>query len=323
MSKPKVSVRLMTYNHASYIKEAMDSIMMQETDFNFEVVVGDDFSTDNTLKIIKGYKPTAKIEINILERIKGDNYWTTRQAKGRLYNFENIIANCHGEYIALLDGDDYWCDPLKLQKQVNYLEEHSNVGMIYTGHFIYDEKDDKMIEYHSKNRVEESNNFTSLLIKNFIPTPTVMLRSELIHNAINEVNAKIKIHQIMDYPLWLSISAIKDIGFIPDRTAIYRLQENTASRPNDLQKKYDYIKNVFDIRLRICELYNCDKEIISTIKKNYYRKKLFYAFQNQDKYTAKEAIASIKNINGYLSLRDMVKYISTMNTLLNGIFNRS
>ena len=118
-----LSVRLMTFNHEPFIREAMDGIMMQESNFKIEVVVGDDFSTDNTLKIIRQYKNTENITIKILEREKNDGYWNKRQKLGRLYNFTNILENCSGKYIALLDGDDYWTDPLKLQKQVDILEQ--------------------------------------------------------------------------------------------------------------------------------------------------------------------------------------------------------
>lgn len=119
-----VSVRLMTYNHASFIKNAMESILMQKTSFLVEVVVGDDFSTDGTLDIIKQYRDTENIHIKILERKIGDRYWKKRQEKGRFYNFYNILENCTGKYIALLDGDDCWTNPLKLQKQVDFLEKN-------------------------------------------------------------------------------------------------------------------------------------------------------------------------------------------------------
>jgi glycosyltransferase involved in cell wall biosynthesis len=117
-----VSVRLMTYNHGQFIRQAMEGILMQQTDFPFEVVIGDDFSSDDTLKIIKEFKSTEKISIRILDRKIGDNYWKKRNRKGRLYNFSNIIENCNGKYIALLDGDDYWVDSEKLQKQVDFMQ---------------------------------------------------------------------------------------------------------------------------------------------------------------------------------------------------------
>jgi glycosyltransferase involved in cell wall biosynthesis len=116
----KLSVRLMTYMHEPFIKQAMNVIMMQKTDFKIEVVVGDDFSTDQTLEIIKSYKNTESIDVKILKREKGDEYWQKRQKLGRVYNFSNISENCIGKYIDLLDVDDYWKDPLKLQKQVDF-----------------------------------------------------------------------------------------------------------------------------------------------------------------------------------------------------------
>jgi glycosyltransferase involved in cell wall biosynthesis len=112
----------MVYNHEAYICEAIEGILKQRTNFLVEVVIGDDFSTDKSLEIIRKYQNTSNIHFKILERKVGDEYWVNRQKLGRLHNFYNIIENCTGKYIALLDGDDYWTDPLKLQKQVDFLE---------------------------------------------------------------------------------------------------------------------------------------------------------------------------------------------------------
>ena len=117
-----VSIRLMVYNHEAYIREAIEGILKQRTNFLVEVVIGDDFSTDKSLEIIREYENTSNIHFKILERKVGDEYWLNRQKLGRLHNFYNIMENCTGKYIALLDGDDYWTDPLKLQKQADFLE---------------------------------------------------------------------------------------------------------------------------------------------------------------------------------------------------------
>ena len=117
-----VSVRLMVYNHESFIDQAIEGILKQKTNFLVEVVIGDDFSTDKSLEIIRKYQNTATVHFKILERKVGDDYWKNRQKLGRLHNFYNIIENCTAKYIALLDGDDYWTDPFKLQKQVDFLK---------------------------------------------------------------------------------------------------------------------------------------------------------------------------------------------------------
>jgi len=87
--------------------------------------VGDDFSTDDTLLKIRDYTfINPNLELNILEREISDTYYRDRKKKGRLFNFADILNNCKGNYVAFLDGDDYWTDPLKLQKQVDFLEEN-------------------------------------------------------------------------------------------------------------------------------------------------------------------------------------------------------
>jgi glycosyltransferase involved in cell wall biosynthesis len=138
-----LSVRLMTYNHSKSIIKCLEGIERQQTTFPFEVVIGDDFSSDNNIELIQQFislSKNSKIKYNLLQRKKGDLYDTARQKKGRLYNFTNIIENSKGKYIALLDGDDCWLDPFKLQKQVDVLEKNSNVSLVYTNAKISSDK---------------------------------------------------------------------------------------------------------------------------------------------------------------------------------------
>jgi glycosyltransferase involved in cell wall biosynthesis len=128
----------MTYNHAAFIEEALQGIWMQKTDFPIEVVIGDDFSTDGTLEIIEDFCTNHQrdnLHWNILNRVPGGEYHREREKHGRLYNFIDILNNCRGKYIALLDGDDYWTDPYKLQKQVDFLE--GNADFVAHTHNVY------------------------------------------------------------------------------------------------------------------------------------------------------------------------------------------
>ncbi|MEH6535821.1 MAG: glycosyltransferase [Psychroserpens sp.] len=138
-----LSIRLMSYNHGEFIDEALEGVNNQNTNFKFEVVIGDDFSTDDTLRKIQAFQFTnPNLTVHILERKKGDDYDLMRQKTGRLYNFYDIINHCQGKYIALLDGDDYWTDPLKLQKQVDFLE----LNLEYTFSFTrFEVKDDNKL----------------------------------------------------------------------------------------------------------------------------------------------------------------------------------
>ena len=131
---PVISVRLMTFNHENFFSQAIEGCIIQDCSYSFEVVIGDDFSTDRTLNIALEYESKYPDIIRVLSRQKGDDYDENRKRFGRLYNFMDILSNCQGKYIALLDGDDYWTDPLKLQKQVDFLE--ANPDYVLTGHDV-------------------------------------------------------------------------------------------------------------------------------------------------------------------------------------------
>ena len=168
-----VSVRLMVYNHESYIREAIDSILKQKINFLVEVVIGDDFSTDKSLEIIREYQDTANINFKILDRKVGGEYWQNRQKLGRLYNFINIVENCTGKYIALLDGDDYWTDSFKLQKQVNFLEDNQDYNLV--GHHAVNSNQEKIGNFD-----EDIFSFGDIYYRNLrIPTASLVFRNNL------------------------------------------------------------------------------------------------------------------------------------------------
>jgi len=123
ISKPVVSICSITYNHEKYITEAIDSFLMQETEFPFEIVIGEDCSTDDTRKVIEEY--ISKYP-NLIKLIISDNN------VGANANFERTLKFCQGKYIALCEGDDYWIDAKKLQTQIKFLE--NNIEYAGSGH---------------------------------------------------------------------------------------------------------------------------------------------------------------------------------------------
>ena len=123
---PLVSVRCLTYNQKKYIKDALDGFVKQITDFSFEVIVHDDASTDGTAAIVKEY---AEKYPDIIKPIfETENQYSKHD--GSLRRIMNEA--CKGKYIAYCEGDDYWTDPYKLQKQVSFLEKHPDYSMCCT-----------------------------------------------------------------------------------------------------------------------------------------------------------------------------------------------
>lgn len=116
MNDPVLSVLFITYNHEKYLRQSLESVLSQETDFDFEVVVGEDCSTDSTRDILREYKKAYPDKVRLLFRDRNFGRPTL--------NVYETAMECRGKYIATLEGDDYWIDTHKLQKAVDFLEAH-------------------------------------------------------------------------------------------------------------------------------------------------------------------------------------------------------
>lgn len=123
---PKVSVCMITYNHEKYIAQAIESVLMQKTNFDYELVIGEDCSTDKTKKVIIKYKNRYPDKIKAIMNKKN---------LGMIPNFIQNLRACSGQYIALLEGDDYWTSPHKLQRQVDFLD--INQDYTISSHNVY------------------------------------------------------------------------------------------------------------------------------------------------------------------------------------------
>ncbi len=151
--RKKVSCHVITYNQKNYIAQCIDGILMQQVNFPIEIIIGDDRSTDGTREILLQYANDFPeiIKLNLRE-VRGEGI------PGK-ENFVSTLELCHGEYISLCDGDDYWTDPLKLQKQVDFLENNPEF-ILHGGNAI--------------NIFENSNLNEELLLKNNIDSLYVM-----------------------------------------------------------------------------------------------------------------------------------------------------
>lgn len=143
----KLSILLTTYNQAKYIEEAIDSIINQKIDFNFEIIVADDKSTDNTLELIISKLSNTSIKYTILN---------AESNLGISKNYQRGFKSCKGEFIAILEGDDYWTDPYRIKKHVDFLDNHTECMMSFNRFIIYEEHLNRF-NYDNKFNVEEIN----------------------------------------------------------------------------------------------------------------------------------------------------------------------
>ncbi|WP_051907951.1 glycosyltransferase family 2 protein [Flavimarina sp. Hel_I_48] len=130
-AKPLVSISIITYNHKDFIVDAIESVLMQEVNFEYEIIIGDDFSNDGTQDILKDYEQRYPDKIQLILHPRDYDC-----IPGRINNITNLYA-CRGKYIAMLDGDDSWLSTDKLQKQVNFLEENEDFAVSFHDMMLY------------------------------------------------------------------------------------------------------------------------------------------------------------------------------------------
>ena len=220
-NKIVVSIQCLAYNHAPYIRQCLDGIVMQKTKFRFEVIVHDDASTDGTQDIIREY------EKKYPDIIKPIYQKENQYSKGIPGYITNLIAQqCKGKYIAVCEGDDYWIDPLKLQKQVDILEKNDSVSLVYTAFKNVDDKGNDLYRENYEKFMKRSysgNNLPELFNMNYILTCTVAYRKELLETREYKEGSR------LDYGLFLAAASYGDFYYLTDKTASYRLNPNSLT----------------------------------------------------------------------------------------------
>ena len=236
--KPIVSICCITFNHARYIRACLDGFIMQKTNFSFEVLINDDCSTDGTIDILKEYSERYP---NIIKPIFHDENQYSKGIRRILATF--VYPKVKGKYVALCEGDDYWTDPLKLQKEVDFLESNPDYGLVYTGARVLQEKTGVLSENLSCQQ-----NYVSLLTnEDRIITLTTCFRKELLKKFHQDITCCSQ-WLMGDLPLWLYFSFYSKIKWLPEITGVYRFLQNSASHSSDINKKIQFSLSAFECR---------------------------------------------------------------------------
>lgn len=172
----KITVCVLAYNHGPYIREAVTSVLNQETNFPIEVLVGEDCSTDNTATILEELKAEYPNRFSVIYQDPANKIYIDKRPTGR-YNLFDLMKRARGKYIALLDGDDYWTDPLKLQKQADFLD--TNPECVVSGHdrMVFYEKDKTFGGSFLKDDFKRDASSTALKMYFLIPIQSIMFRN--------------------------------------------------------------------------------------------------------------------------------------------------
>lgn len=240
-----VTIQCFTYNQEQYIRQCLDGFVMQKTNFRFEAIVHDDASTDGTADIIREYETKYP---DIIKPI----YETENQYSKHDGSLERIInEHTHGKYVAVCEGDDYWIDPLKLQKQVDFLESHPDYGLVHTNCYYIKGEGDKLIKVKARSNYDA----VSVLLSTGIATLTTCYRSHIYIKYMEEVQPQDKGWLMGDSPLWKYIAAKSKIHLLPDYTAVYRILPESASHSKDINKRIAFANSQLAIQKFMYEKY--------------------------------------------------------------------
>jgi len=160
---------MITYNHEQYLKQAIDGVLMQKTNFDFELVIANDNSPDNTIAIVEEY-----LSHDSGHKIK---FLNNKTNLGMMPNFINALENCSGEYIALCDGDDYWTNENKLQKQVDILDKNKDVAICF--HPVNIDNDGTILKDTITKKVAKITTINDLVKGNYMHTCAAVYRNHL------------------------------------------------------------------------------------------------------------------------------------------------
>ncbi len=252
---PMVSVLIITYNHERFIAQALDSVLMQETDFSYEIVIGEDCSTDQTGAIVAAYQRAHPERIRVLPRPRN---------LGMVANFADTYLACRGTYIAMLEGDDFWTDPHKLQHMVGFLRDNP----------------DYAICFHRVRAFYDDGSQPDFLMPQRPPAPTSSVTDLLPFNYISTCSSAVFRRQFTAFPAWFFRLSVFDhalhilhaqhglIHYEPEPRGCYRLHAGGVWSLQEVDKKkvayatdfalillhaypYDYARE----RHILCEMY--------------------------------------------------------------------
>ena len=315
---PLVSISCLAFNHAKYIRDGIEGFLIQKTTFPFEILIHDDASTDNTAQIIREYE--LQYPHLIFPIYQKENQYS----KGRRLTLRFNVPRARGIYIALCEGDDYWTDPYKLQKQIDFLEANPGYGLCYTSAKVFVQRASTFSKTVIGYPVDS---FEELLVKPGIVTLTTVFRRAFCEGYSSEILPYSTTWKMGDYPLWLYIATKSKMKFIEGITATYRMLEESASRSKSFDHNLDFANSAFEIRNFFADKFHVSDAIRKQYSIDYFCDVLSLAFlANRTEVTNRAKLffeANKLNIfRGFLTLFKIFRNNRFALRVLNHFMNR-
>jgi len=270
-----ISVVVCTYNQEQTIGRALDSILMQQCHVPYEIIIGEDYSTDGTLEICKQYAAQHPDIIRVLSNKKN---------KGLINNYFDCILASNGQYIADCAGDDYWEDPLKLEKEVTILETNSQVTLVHTPWYYVNEKGQKTKStgHLFTDPITNGNvMLEDIIIQTSIPIIqlcTSLYRKDIVLEEMkkDEYMFRNKEFGCEDLQICFIMALHGKIAYLPDRTLNYSVGHESISYSVDYHKQFLFTKRVTSLSYYLAQKYH----IHSARTDKYFKQRIFALYMH-------------------------------------------
>jgi len=233
---PTVSVHVITYQHVNYIEDCLKGILMQKTNFPIEIVIGEDESEDGTREICKKYAEEYPNKIRLFLRDRNKSV-LKENGQTTYFNGKLTLKTCRGKYIALCEGDDYWTDPLKLQKQVDFLEKNPDCSLCFHASKSIRNNNPENYSIHKPKKLPADNKFEMkhaiLGGGGFMATNSMLFFKEYIEERPEWMNEA----PVGDLPLMLLLASKGKIGYIDDVMSVYRVMSSASAWSASMQNR--------------------------------------------------------------------------------------
>lgn len=217
-----LSVLVITYNQQDTVRKTLDSILQQEHEHSYEIVVCDDCSTDATADILREYQGRYPDIVKVF--VNGVNLGVVR-------NYFTAVRNASGEILMQCAGDDFWL-PGKVARQMQVMQD-ADVAMCFSSTLVLDDSTGRL----KKGRIGSSfSGPENLLRHNSVPAVSVCIRSSVVREYINEIQPESRGWLMEDYPLWLWLAGKYRVHFISEPTTVYRFSQSSVSRAGDFSR---------------------------------------------------------------------------------------
>jgi glycosyltransferase involved in cell wall biosynthesis len=298
---PLVSVCILTYNQENTISETIESVLKQVCYFKYEIIIGEDCSTDNTLKICKKYQSLYPETIKII---------VSKQNMGIMSNFKQVTEIIRGKYFAGCGGDDYWHDQNKLQLQIQLMENNLNYGMVHSGCRLLYAFNNEFKDFHLKN-LRSNNVFESILTGTYgqIFASTTCLRTSLFRKYVFIEDYIESGYLMEDFPMWLDLSINSDIGYIARPLVTYRISDESISQSKSKEKMLIFLKSRWKVQFDYALKYKVSNSVYKRIKRDKNAICINIAFNSNN---IRESMFWIKNVE----FKNLIIYPSYRHFLL-------